>query len=300
MEVFCRKHNLYTSNVNETTHLIMTGGKLNIKPEMMLKFLAQYVKSIRNGETLTIVEKLGNNCTMRFFLDVDKKNINKGLIDCIEHILPGVTYRVYSKEEGEGAHIIFDKVVYKSEAISLANSIIDELDHNFRKYIDCSVYSTGLRMIGSSKFINNAYIDTCYMPLGNVKQDMNLQMLKESIVRLKTIENIENVLQCEKIQSNIFSKLSKYYEGVKILGVRKYESCISIRIDSHYCQNVERNHRSNHVYIVLDKSRNLYQKCYNTSDDITGRKYCLCKDYKSKSVKLSKNSYNNFVASYEM
>lgn len=297
MEKFCRIHNLYTQNVNETTHLMMTGGKLKINPDMLIKFLGQYVKSIKNGETLSIVEKLGNNCTMRFFLDIDKMNIRKEFIDVFDSILPEVQYRIYSKETGLGTHVVFDKVVYKSDAICLAKSIAANLDSNLAKYIDCSVYSTGLRMIGSSKFTNNAYIDTCYMPIGNSKEDINIQMLKESIVRLKSLDNIETKIQTDKTnqECKIFEKISKHYANVKILGVRKYESCISIRVDSHYCQNVERNHKSNHIYFVLNNTRHIYQKCYNNSNEYSGRKICLCKDYKSKKIKLNKLTYDTFI-----
>ena len=69
---FCSKQGFFTKNSDEATHLFMDGGKLNIPLEKYPLFLKSYHKAIVSQEPVSLVEKVGRNCEMRFFLDIDK------------------------------------------------------------------------------------------------------------------------------------------------------------------------------------------------------------------------------------
>lgn len=70
--------------------------------------------------------------------------------------------------------------------------------------------------------------------------------------------------------------------NVPKLGERYY----TIKVDSRYCQNIQREHYSNGIYFVLNRS-GLYQKCFckcnTTSERVSGKRCC---EYHSPRVQI--------------
>lgn len=53
-----------------------------------------------------------------------------------------------------------------------------------------------------------------------------------------------------------------------------------IFVDSRYCLNLGREHKSNNVYFLAKKD-GVYQKCFCTCNTVVGRKFGMCKDFRS-------------------
>ena len=71
---------------NYATHLFMDCGKIKVPLSEFPEFLKRYY-DVYTYENVCLIEKLGHNCQMRFFLDVDIKhtNFNHGRI-CITFV----------------------------------------------------------------------------------------------------------------------------------------------------------------------------------------------------------------------
>ena len=74
-------------------------------------------------------------------------------------------------------------------------------------------------------------------------------------------------------------------EDTRVLGVFKFKSVHLVKTTSRYCENIKRNHNSNHVKIVIDK-KCIYQKCFCKC--VTGKRV-ECKDFKSSLRRLEMN-----------
>ena len=134
------------------THLLMNGGKLRVPLEDTPVFLDTYLQCLHNGDSISLVEKLGPQCMMRFFLDLDKPQ--DGALDeirkFVEHRLerPVVVCRC---TETSNVHLICNIPMTSSQAQGVAHEIVQALPRALTACIDHSVYNTGLRMIGSVK-----------------------------------------------------------------------------------------------------------------------------------------------------
>ena len=285
----------FTSNSDEATHLFMDGGKLHIPLESLISFYNLYISCINNNEKISLVEKLGKNIQMRFFLDVDFKN-------CLEdiHIFPqllnkcneivGINGTVFECSQYKGFHIIYNIPVSHSEAITLASKI----NKFFPKYIDLSVYSTGLRMLGSIKYEKNHLVDRFY----GVKP-LDFDTFRFSIVRIKKLDYIPTVLNTKPISSNlhkVFQKISDRYTSINITKISfnsKFNS-FTINTDCKFCTNKNDFHKNNNIYFVIDKNKYLYQKCMCRCID-TNRVFNYCGNFVSKGVKVPNSVYNELL-----
>lgn len=111
-----------------------------------------------------------------------------------------------------------------------------------------------------------------------VKLDPSKEIYTELEKFIKTVypthysdTTILGVYQCGKISEKKVKKDNRYY---------------LVRTDSCYCQNIGREHRSNHIYFHIDKTT-ISQKCFCTCDTLDGRKDGLCKKYRSDKKNIS-------------
>jgi hypothetical protein len=79
-------------------------------------------------------------------------------------------------------------------------------------------------------------------------------------------------------------------EDTRVLSVFKFKSVHLVKTTSRYCENIERNHNSNHVKIVID-GKLIYQKCFCRCETTHGRRRGFCKDFSGRTriVELLKN-----------
>ena len=279
-----------TSEASDATHMFMDKGKINVPINDYPEFLRFYFDAIAY-ENICLIEKLGINCTMRFFLDIDCKNDQENFSEILYEIstcaneIVGVVGDVYSCTEKQGIHIIYNKAVSCNEAIELASKIVSNLSEYYKKYIDLSVYKTGLRMVGSTKYVSGKVDTRVYLPMHN---NLTFDLLKRSIVRIKTNVNF-NIDQPVINVSNksIFEKFieKQFYVSLKIVTLKKLGNYISCITDSKYCINIGRYHKSSKVYYVFNlQKRMCYQKCFCPclKPDV----FTSCKNFKSKPVNV--------------
>lgn len=300
---FLKCNNLFTQSNELTTHLLMNGGKLHIQDHFFPIFLKEYYNALKNNEQLFLVEKLGKNVLMRFFLDIDFKNylqdihIFKQILTKAESILQQPAFILECSHQ-KGYHLIFpNKIVNYNEACELASKI------GFPKYIDLSVYNTGLRMMGSCKFTAKKIENRQYLPL----EPFTFDNLKKSIVRLKINPvKLNNICQTTSINNNKdFHHLLKYiaiihenYKNITLHKIKVFNSYISITTNSHFCTNKNDFHKNAYIYFVISPDYKIYQKCFcpcfNQEPFSINKK--PCKIYKSKHVNIPFSIYNNLIS----
>ena len=290
-KAYCAQKGYYTQDVSKCTHLFMDGGKLNIQNDDLPDFLTTYVNCIVSGERLCLVEKLGDSCNMRFFLDIDAKQDFElqSILDVATQVV-GLEGNVYSCTSGYGYHVVYNKVVSAAQASELSEKIKKLLEKAEADLIDKSVYRTGLRMLGSCKYNHKTkQIDERWYtpPTGQI----TLDTMKPSIVRINTVYTKKEQAICIPCDWTRYYKamcrLSKEYAQAKILGVKQFGETLSIRTDSNYCMNIGRNHNSCHVYFVVCDGK-MYQKCFCSCMNAKGRKFDYCNKFRSHAVTVPK------------
>jgi len=77
-------------------------------------------------------------------------------------------------------------------------------------------------------------------------------------------------------------------EETKVLAIFKFKNVHLLKTTSRYCENIRRNHNSNHVKIVIDNGL-IYQKCFCRCETTEGRRLGFCKDFTGNKHKLETN-----------
>ena len=103
--------------------------------------------------------------------------------------------------------------------------------------------------------------------------------------RGKEIENSEAVALLETF-------IRKYLQGQqnsRIQKIMKDKTTYALQTNSKYCENLGREHSSNHVWFLVKKTGTVCQKCFCTCETTKGRKYKMCKDFSGKTHGLPKS-----------
>lgn len=97
--------------------------------------------------------------------------------------------------------------------------------------------------------------------------------------RGKEIDNSEAVVHLETF-------IRKYLEGQSHMRVHKLmkdRTTYAVQTNSRYCENLGREHSSNHVWFLVKKDGSVCQKCFCTCETTRGRKHhTMCKDFVGK------------------
>lgn len=127
----------------------------------------------------------------------------------------------------------------------------------------------------------------------------NKHMTKKSRINIYSNGEESSINDCKLVESFIRSNFD-CYKNITITGLQKSEYIGSlgntkyvhytISTDSKWCQNLNKSHRSNHVYFVIRYNGMLSQKCYCTCDTIAGRANGLCKDYESQPISIKSDT----------
>lgn len=283
----------YTDTKGPYTHLSMDGGpSLNVSKDDLTEFYQEYTSQVQKGEKFYFVER--RTKLFHFFMDVDfisdQKLDRLQIIDLCKRIHSVIQSKSCficvskSVKRGDkiksGIHLHFpDLIVTSRKALELRNLLPDDL----REYVDDSVYKgSGLRMLWSYKkgdgppytpfydLIQEKYIDSSpsveYLKLLSIQTDFDDIITdspnKESIDPLETF-----------IRMNF-----KNQQNLNVKNIKDDEKRLIIQTNSHYCENKQSEHKSNHVYFVVDKkSRTIFQKCFDDT----------CKNFESRRRRLS-------------
>lgn len=307
------KHYLKTfKSQSDFNYVSFDGGKYNINNENRITFIKEYCDSYNRNEYLYLVECCLYPC--KLFIDIDKKDIQdidyKDIIKMVSSHFEKHEMIVCLCTHTNGIHIIFNDIMLKS-----ATHITTLLPGDIMKYIDMSVYKTGLRLIGSRKLNEDRVYLPRYKYINGIKQETyNIKTLTPEILNLCCIQTDESkqkpnhqktsslqTVNYKNLESHFLYKLHNVYGNCKIKRVFIKNSVIYIQTNSKFCMNLNDNHKNNYVYFIIKKNNQddhiLSQKCFCRCNTVEKRQYGYCRDFCSKEVIISRNDYN-FIRKY--
>ena len=100
----------------------------------------------------------------------------------------------------------------------------------------------------------------------------------------KEIENPEALAHLETF-------IRRYMNGqadARLQKLMRDKNVYAIQTNSKYCENLGREHSSNHVWFLVKKTGTVCQKCFCTCETTKGRKYKMCKDFSGREHMLPK------------
>lgn len=142
----------------------------------------------------------------------------------------------------------------------------------------------------------------------SIDQEPTLEKLWMATVRTdKTVDDVikipfidepttkkqpKNSIQDPVLIAYLQTFIRQHLEGQKnsrVLGISKTrkKDMYAVQSDSKYCENLGRNHSSNHVWFVIENSR-IAQKCFCTCETEEGRKKGMCKNHTGRPHMLNK------------
>lgn len=234
------------------THLLLDGGAVHIKEELLETFYKLYAECIDKKIPLHIVEKKTEKFKM--FSDLDFKTKEKLSDEYILNVLNSIQDAIYfiyetnvklivctTKEKNvmvnnevyikQGIHLHWpDIIVDKKNALMIRELILHKLinifgereDNNkWEDVVDLCVYTTnGIRMIGSSKCSYDNYngkkefVDEGRIYFPTIILDCNKNVLHNELKELTN--NTLNMIKTISIQTNenVLTEIKKYPEGL--------------------------------------------------------------------------------------
>lgn len=360
---WCRKNNF--NNARNLSHVLMDGGVLSIPCDKLREFYEEYIKSVKSGEKVFVVEQ--KTPTYNFFVDVDYKDDEALSIDQVKSVCQVICDKVATFGGGEclvtvsepkpkdgkiktGIHLNWNGLVVNQEgSIQLMYHVISTLEKvypakDWTKIIDSSVYGSlgtkgsGFRLpwshkktvhpdckgVGCTLCDKGKITEGEYLPLfkysrgsmNHTDHEITIEGLMNATVRTQVTavtEIPELVVVCQPVKkrregdftqsetknelfnSELIRLLEVFIrksmdgnEDTKVLGVFKCKSVHLVKTTSRYCENIRRNHNSNHVKIVIDRGL-IYQKCFCKCETTHGRRLGMCKDFSGRKHKLETN-----------
>lgn len=282
-----------TKNV---THLLLDGGTLSAKEG----FYEAYIQDLLNFEKLFVVEKKTQQ--FRFFVDLDYVGENEldfervckeifSVVKLGPCVIAKADPRTVSSSKGTkyGVHMIWpESVVDKPLANSIRMRILDEFGSGWEKIIDASVYSgSGLRMLWSYK---NEPGSTWYVPWAKIDESGDFVFYKDqnpsvNFLKIFSIRTSEHVtLPKEQRNDDLENFIRTNIPGQEKASISRIEKCkkkengLWVSTNSRYCENIKREHKSNHVWFNVKKHSEgwhmIAQKCQDEEcKGYTGRFY---------------------------
>jgi hypothetical protein len=142
-----------------------------------------------------------------------------------------------------------------------------------------------------------------YGPLSSIiriEQDPTLEILNMSVVRTDapqntvvespssriregtfTVAQTKDELRDEKIKSEVEAFVQTNLEGQRnatVTKIFKHRNCFLVSTNSKYCENLKREHGSNHVWFIIS-GKEIVQKCFCECETLVGRRDGFCKDF---------------------
>lgn len=279
---FCSKNKLFTKDRHESTHLLFSGGKIQLTDDKKKSFWKMYVSCVNNGEPQYLMER-SNSKRMRFFLDIDmKENIGltlKKFYNIDKQIFGNTsTYVICTRKkcnEIKGIHVVYHNLIYTHTREAL------ELADKFDKFInvDKSVYNTALRIVGSLKkddklLQENMYMPSCKIINGRIfrmKKEITYETMKDTTIRLSTENRSDDFIKSKKqiMCQPIVESIEEI--DIDITGIyHQADEFYVINTTDKYCENIDTEHKSAGVYYVGDvRKKIIYQKCFCRCSDKT-------------------------------
>jgi len=276
------------------THVLMDGGILCVPPEETNEFFREYIQTIKSGQKLYVVEQ--KTSRFKFFIDFDYKDPEKlsdadimqfcsiihsatgSFSDCL---IARTKHRPVKEGIKTGVHIHWpDLVVDRAEALKMRSKIILALgDGPWETIIDPMVYGgSGLRMLWSHKKPSgDPYIPWRSIHGREFSKEPDAEILSLFSVR---VNGAEPSVRSEPVTIvGIEEFIQKYMMGqhkTRVKKIHKHEhDGWYIQTDSTFCENIQREHKSNHVWFSIRSGR-ISQRCFDeTCSKFSGQEHIL-------------------------
>lgn len=244
-----------TSNSHELSHLSFPavgwkGGKYVVPESKFSEFYKNYWDALIKGEQMYLMEKVANS-VFSFFLDIevpksDSQNVKISRDDvliiinitkkCIEDMFDETNKEsmleyIISKRNDK-YHVNFPNVIVNTSIAQLLSKNIINLSEGLRKFIDVSVYRTGLRMLGSRKSdadcekekerFDGLHYDSIYL-IYDIKKDITIpidkisfELFEKTIIRKKSNDTLSKLNKEFESQNTVTQPAKK---NIKVKGV---------------------------------------------------------------------------------
>lgn len=239
-------------NASESTHLSLIGGKYKVTtPD---RFHRIYAKMWTQGAHL--VEKVWY--PSRWYLDFDKVSsdfVHNTLIPRLLRFKQGCVVCV-CRDTWDGVHVIFPNVIVKDKSDARKWSDTFKNGDPTLSY-DPSVYSSGLRMIGSKKKRDVSRLYTPYVFVDDTVRVIEGDPVTPQLLRLCSIHSDQQCFDPVAIKTLTTFKEGSEHENMKKLSGRYYWFT-----KERYCENVGREHKSaNRMYELDFKDKRMRTRC---------------------------------------
>jgi hypothetical protein len=260
----------------------MDGGSLNVPPEEMEEFFREYIQTIQSGTKLYVVEQ--KTTRFKFFIDFDYKDPEK-LSDeditrfcSIIHEATGSSSRCLIArtkprpvKEGikTGVHIHWpDLIVDRTRALNIRTNVLLALGEGpWATIIDPAVYGgSGLRMLWSHKKPSgDPYIPWKILSGHEFSKEPNAEILKLFSVRVEG--PVSDKIMTDAVDINGLEEfVQRYLKGqrrTRVKRVQRHEhDGWYVQSDSKFCENINREHKSNHIWFSIRSGR-VSQRCFD-------------------------------------
>lgn len=280
------------------THVLMSGGILFVPTEETTEFYQSCVDAIKSGTKLYVVEQKTER--FKFFVDLDYKAQEKladsdlsqfcSIIhDALETDSRCLVARAQPRpvKEGikSGVHVHWpDLVVTRNQALQFRTKIILKLTEyvaaDWDRIIDASVYGgSGLRMLWSHKKPTG----DPYIPWRDLSgqlvfsKEPNVEIMSLFAVR---VDDDETRFQ-ETLENNgpLEEYIRRVLEGQGRTHIKKVQRHDHdgwfAQSDSKYCERLQKEHKSNHVWFSIRSGR-ISQRCFDEEcREFKGREHIL-------------------------
>jgi hypothetical protein len=262
----------------------MDGGILQVPFEQLEEFYVECVHAVRTGKHIYVVEQKTD--VFKFFVDLDYKG-PEALTDDVILELVEVMHSVVQKGRcciaraeprvidglvKSGVHIHWpDVYVTRSEALALRTRILLELpdDPEWSQRIDASVYGgSGLRMLWCHK--REKGVDsgpyTPWRELHGARFDSTPSAETLKLFAVRTNEVSKEAVNIDITCAPLELYIRKNLKGQELANVRrvmrKASDTIIVQTDSKYCERIQGEHKSNHVWFGI-KGDLICQLCHD-------------------------------------
>jgi hypothetical protein len=282
------------------THVLMSGGMLFVPTEEIQEFYQSCVDAIKSGTKLYVVEQKTDR--FKFFVDLDYKSHEKlkdedllqfcSIIhDAIDQTSRCLIARARPRPVGEGliksgVHVHWpDLVVTRNQALQFRTKIIlkltEYLAFDWDRIIDASVYGgSGLRMLWSHKKpTGDPYIPwRDLLEATPFAKEPNVETLTLFAVRTDDgdgpppHEALENSGPLQEYIRRVLEGQSRTH--IKKVQRHDHDGWFA-QSDSKYCERVQKEHKSNHVWFSMRSGR-VSQRCFDEEcREFRGREHIL-------------------------
>jgi hypothetical protein len=233
------------ANASDATHLSLIGGKYNIHPPD--RFHRVYSKMHVHGAHL--VEKV--RYPSRLYIDYDKVSRTFIQEDLISRL------RTFSKpcvvcvcqDTWDGVHVIFQDVFVHNKQD--ACNKVSEFAANSKTLADydASVYSSGLRMVGSKK---NHQVSRVYMPYVAIDGSGNEHIFAKNVLSPELLQMC-SIHTHEVLERKIPKLVTETTQHTLPNNMKKLDNGLYYWFTKEkYCENIGREHKSAHRMYELD------------------------------------------------